>query len=164
MKTLEELFTDMLMDVYYAENAILKALPKMAKTSKSPELSRLFTDHLEETKGQVARLEQVFELIDTKAKGKKCHAIEGLITEAEDVMADATDAAVRHAGMLADAQAVEHYEMARYGALIAWAKQLKLPEAARLLDQTLAEEKAADQKLSKLASSLNEAASKTEKT
>ena len=164
MKTLEELFTDLLQDVYYAENAILKALPKMAKTSKSPELSRLFTDHLEETKGQVARLEQVFEMIDMKPKGKKCHAIEGLIKEAEDVMEDATDAAVRHAGMLADAQAVEHYEMARYGALIAWAKQLKLPGAGKLLEQTLVEEKAADQKLSKLASSLNEAAGKMDRS
>lgn len=163
MKTLAELFTDMLQDVYYAENAILKALPKMAKTSKSPELSQLFTDHLEETKGQVARLEQVFEMMDKKAKGKKCHAIEGLIAEAEAVMEDATDASVRHAGMLADAQAVEHYEMARYGALIAWAKLLKLPEAARLLEQTLTEEKAADQKLSKLSSSLNATAAKTEK-
>lgn len=161
METLKELFTDMLQDVYYAETAILKALPKMAKTSKSPELSRLFTDHLEETKGQVSRLEEIFEMMDMKAKGKKCHAIEGLIKEAEDVMEDVTDAAVRHAGMLADAQAVEHYEMARYGTLVAWAKQLKLSDAAKLLDQTLGEEKTADQKLSKLAASINEAAGKT---
>ena len=161
METLKELFTDMLQDVYYAETAILKALPKMAKTSKSPELSRLFTDHLEETKGQVSRLEEIFEMMDMKAKGKKCHAIEGLIKEAEDVMEDITDAAVRHAGMLADAQAVEHYEMARYGTLVAWAKQLKLSDAAKLLDQTLGEEKTADQKLSKLAASINEAAGKT---
>jgi ferritin-like metal-binding protein YciE len=146
MHSLNDLFEDMLQDVYYAEKKILKALPKMAKKSKSKELSGLFTAHLAETEGQVDRLEQVFKILGSKPKAKTCHAIEGLVEEADDVMKEAEDADVCNAGMLADAQAVEHYEMARYGALIAWAKQLKMPDAAKLLEQTLAQEKAADQK------------------
>ena len=160
MRTLNELFIDLLQDVYYAEKAIVKALPAMIKTATSPDLADLLGAHLDETKDQVDRLQQVFEIAGVKAKAKKCHAIEGIIQEATDAMAEAEDDAVRNAAIVADAQAVEHYEMARYGSLVAWAKQLRLPEAAKLLQTTLDEEKAANQKLSNMAARLNERADK----
>jgi ferritin-like metal-binding protein YciE len=151
MKTLNDLFEDTLRDVYYAEKHIAKALPKMAKKASSPDLAAAFTAHLEETEGQIERLEQIFELIGKAARGKKCPAIEGILEEGTEIMEEAEDDTVRDAGMVAAAQAVEHYEMARYGTLKAWAEMLGMTKAASLLNATLDEEKATDRKLSKLA-------------
>jgi len=156
MKTLNDLFEDLLRDVYYAEKTILTALPKMAKKAGNKDLSNAFLSHLEETKGQVDRLEQIFEMIGATPKAKKCFAIEGLVKETEDAMSEAENKALLDTALVADAQAVEHYEMARYGSLIAWAKQLKLDEAVTLLQQTLEQEKAADQTLSKLSKEINQ--------
>ncbi len=151
MDNLKELFEETLKDVYFAEKQIIKALPKMAKKTKSPELKAAFEEHVEQTKGQVERLDQVFKLLGKKASGKECPALLGLVEEAEEIMADANDPDVLNAGLIASAQAVEHYEIARYGTLRAWAQQLNMPEAVKLLDATLAEEKATDEKLTKLA-------------
>ena len=151
MQTLHDVFHDLLKDVYFAENALLKALPKMEKAATSKDLKKAFSDHLEETKGQIQRLVKVFAEIDQKPEGKECHAIMGLIEESEDLIGEKPAPAVLDAGLVADAQAVEHYEMARYGTLRAWADCLGLAEAAHLLEQTLAQEKAADAKLSVLA-------------
>lgn len=151
MKTLNDLFEDTLKDIYYAEKVILKELPKMAKKASSPELKEAFESHLEETKGQVERLEQVFKLIGKKAEGKKCPAIEGIAEEAKEIMEEAENDSVRDAGLLAAAQAVEHYEMARYGTLCAWAEELGYDDACELLEETLDQEKAADEKLSEIA-------------
>lgn len=151
MDTLHELFEDTLKDVYYAENAIAKALPKMAKAASNKALQAAFTAHLEETRGQIKRLEDVFEILGVKSAGKECPAILGLIEEGEDLIAEKAEAAVLDAGLLGAAQAVEHYEMARYGTLRAWADQLGLGDAAKLLEETLSEEKATDAKLSVLA-------------
>lgn len=151
MKKLEDLFEDTLKDIYYAEKTILKALPKMAKKATSPELKEAFESHLEETEGQIERLEQVFELIGKAARGKKCPAIEGITEEAKEIMEEAETPEVLDAGLAAAAQAVEHYEMARYGTLIAWARELGMDEAADLLEETLEQEKAADEKLTELA-------------
>jgi ferritin-like metal-binding protein YciE len=159
MENLQDLFEDMLQDVYYAEQKILKELPKMAKKASSPELKKAFESHLEETEGQVERLKQIFAIIDKPAKAKKCEAIEGIAAEAKEVMEEAKDSEVMDAGLLASAQAVEHYEMARYGTLCAWAKRLGLDEVADLLEETLKQEKGADSKLTKLAESgINESA------
>lgn len=159
IQNLDDLFEGMLQDVYYAEKKILKELPKMAKKATSPELKKAFESHLKETEGQVERLEQVFEIIGKPAKAKKCDAIEGIAEEAKEIMEDAEPGEVMDAGLAASAQAVEHYEMARYGTLIAWAEELEQPKAVKLLQQTLEQEKAADAKISKLAEgSLNEAA------
>ena len=156
MKSLEDLFINLLKDMYYAEKQILKALPKMAKQADSSELRRAFEHHFKETEGQVERLEQVFALCDTKATGKTCPAIKGILEEGAEDMKEAADADVLDAGMIADAQAVEHYEIARYGTLIAWANQLGMREAATLLNQTLEQEYNADRALTELAeSSLN---------
>jgi ferritin-like metal-binding protein YciE len=119
METFSELFEGTLKEIYYAEKAILKALPKMAKKARSRKLQAAFTKHLKETEGQVERLDQVFELLGKRAAGKKCPAIEGIIEEAEEVMKEAKDDAIRDAAMLAAAQAVEHYEISRYGTLVA---------------------------------------------
>ena len=151
MKTLYDLFEATLKDVYYAEASIVKALPKMIKAVKSEDLKAAFEAHLEETKGQVGRLDEVFKLISVKPAGKKCPVIEGLVKECEDVIAEAEDNDVRDAGVLACAQAVEHYEISRYGTLRAWADCLELKDAARLLQETLDQEKHADVKLSELA-------------
>jgi len=156
MKSLEDLFINLLKDMYYAEKQILKALLKMAKQADSSELRRAFEHHFKETEGQVERLEQVFALCDTKATGKTCPAIKGILEEGAEDMKEAADADVLGAGMIADAQAVEHYEIARYGTLIAWANQLGMREAATLLNQTLEQEYNADRTLTELAeSSLN---------
>jgi len=151
MKTLEELFLHHLKDIYFAEKQILKALPKMSKKCDSVKLQKAFDDHLKETEGQVERLEQVFEIFGEKAKGETCPAIEGIIKEGEEGIKDSKDPDVRDAAMIADAQAVEHYEITRYGTLIAWARQLGKPEAAKLLQETLDQEYEADRLLSKLA-------------
>jgi ferritin-like metal-binding protein YciE len=155
METLNELFEDTLKDVYFAENEILKALPKMATKATSEDLQKAFTEHAEETKGQVKRLEQIFKLLGKKAEGKECHALKGLVKEAEELMEEAKSGPVLDAGLIACAQAVEHYEMARYGALSAWAEQLDMEDASELLEETLDEEKAADEKLTDLADGIN---------
>lgn len=151
MKTLHDLFESTLKDVYYAEAAIVKALPKMIKAVKSKDLKTAFEHHLEETKGQVERLNEVFGMIEVKPAGENCPVIDGLVKECEDVIAESEDDDVRDAGVLACAQAVEHYEISRYGTLRTWATRLELDDAADLLQETLDEEKDADEKLSELA-------------
>jgi len=153
METLHDLFEETLRDIYYAEKAILKALPKMAKKAASEDLSAAFEEHRQQTLGQVERLEQIFKMIGKAARGKKCEAIEGLTKEADEIIKEAEDDTVRDAGMLAAAQAVEHYEISRYGTLKAWAEKLGMSEAAELLDDTLQEEKETDEKLTELAES-----------
>jgi ferritin-like metal-binding protein YciE len=150
-KSLQDLFVNLLKDMYYAEKQILKALPKMAKKADSDELRQAFEHHLKETEGQVQRLEQIFALCDLKPSGKTCLAIKGILEEGEEDMKDAKAPDVLDAGMIADAQAVEHYEIARYGTMIAWATQLGMEEAARLLQQTIDQEYNADMLLTDLA-------------
>jgi ferritin-like metal-binding protein YciE len=151
METLEKLFEDTLRDIYYAEKAILKNLPKMARKANSGDLKVAFEEHIDQTEGHVTRLEQIFEMIDRAPRGKRCPAIDGLAEEAGEIMQEAKDETVRDAGMLAAAQAVEHYEISRYGTLAAWADKLGMEEAAELLRTTLREEKDTDAKLSQLA-------------
>ncbi len=150
-KSLEDLFVNLLKDMYYAEKQILKALPKMAKKADSSELRQALEHHLKETEGQVQRLEEVFGLCDLKPVGKTCPAIKGILEEGEEGMKDAKDPDVLDAGMIADAQAVEHYEIARYGTMIAWANQLGMSDAATLLQQNLDQEYGADRTLTDLA-------------
>jgi ferritin-like metal-binding protein YciE len=150
-KDLEDLFHETLKDMYFAEKKILSALPKMAKAAHSDELKAAFEKHADETEVQVERLEQVFELIEKAARGKSCPAVLGLIEEGQEIMADFKQSDALDAGILAGAQAVEHYEISRYGTMIAWAKQMGLKEVADLLKQNLAEEEATDKALSKLA-------------
>ena len=158
--TLDDLFLLTLKDIYYAERQLLKALPKMAKAAQSPDLKAAFTAHRAETETQVERLQQVFAILGKRAAGQTCEAIQGLIEECEELLEEATQpSAVRDAGLIACGQAVEHYEMARYGTLVAWAEALGMADAAALLTETLTEEKAADSKLGGLASgSINEEA------
>ena len=148
--TMNDLFLHTLKDVYFAENAILKALPKMAKKAEAPQLKSAFETHLEETKGQVERLKQIFELLGEKASGEECPAIEGIIEESEELMSEIKDPYVLDAALIAAAQAVEHYEITRYGTLTAWAEELGLDEVVPILEETLEEEKATDVKLSAL--------------
>ena len=150
-KTLEDLFLDTLKDIYYAERQIGKTLPKMAKAANSAELKAGFEKHLAETEGQVERLEQIFELLDKPARGKTCDAILGIIEEGKSIMEDFKGTAALDAGLVSAAQAVEHYEIARYGTLRTWAQQLGLKDAVTLLDATLQEEVATDRTLSELA-------------
>jgi len=150
-KDLNELFLDTLKDIYYAEKQILKALPKMAKAATSEKLQAAFTKHHDETEGQIERLEQIFELLGKPARGKKCDAIEGILDEGKEIMDEYAKTSALDAGLLAAAQAVEHYEMARYGTLKAWASKMDMPQAVKLLDQTLTEEKKTDETLSKIA-------------
>ncbi len=157
-KTLSDLFEENLKDIYYAERKILIALPKMAKAANSVELKEAFERHISETEGQLDRLRQVFQMLEEPAKGKTCPAILGLVEEADEVMEDFENSPALDAGLLSGAQAVEHYEMARYGTLVAWAEQLGMPDAAALLSQTLEEEKKTDAALTQLASKVNEAA------
>lgn len=151
MGTLHDAFVDELRDTYDAEKQLTKALPKMAKAANSPDLREAIESHLEETRQQVERLEQVFESLDEKAKGKHCDGIAGIIEEGKSVMEEDFDEQTMDAALIAGAQRAEHYEMAAYGTLVAWAKAMGHREAARLLEQTLKEEKAADQKLNSLA-------------
>ena len=153
METFSELFEETLKDIYYAEKAILKALPKMAKKASSSKLEGAFTKHQRETERQVERLEQVFQMLGKRAAGKDCPAIDGIIEEGEEVMKEAKDDTIRDAAMLAAAQAVEHYEISRYGTLIAWAQKLDMDDAAALLQETLDEEKSTDATLTELAES-----------
>lgn len=153
INNLEELFEHTLEDIYYAEKQLLKALPKMAKASDSGDLQKAFTGHLKETEGHVQRLEQIFEMLDRKPKATPCPAIKGILEEGEELMSDVADADTRDAAMIGAAQAVEHYEITRYGTLASWAKLLGKPDVATVLEKTLKEEHAADQKLTKLAES-----------
>src|SRR6476661_6089403 len=153
-KQLDELFHDTLKDIYYTEKKILAALPKMAKAAQNDDLSAAFEKHHGETEEQVARLEQVFELIDEKPQGKKCAAIEGIIEEGQEIMKEYKGSPALDAGLLAAAQAVEHYEISRYGTLRTWAEELGLGDAASLLQETLDEEEATDQALTKIAMSV----------
>src|SRR6201991_4778256 len=146
-KHLNDLFLDTLKDIYYAEKQIYKSLPKMAKAAASEDLRAAFEKHHEETEGQIERLEQIFELIGKPARGKTCDAIEGILDEGKEIMEEYKGCEALDAGMLAAAQAVEHYEIARYGTLKQWAQQLGMKDAARLLDQTLQEEKKTDESL-----------------
>ena len=153
--SIEDLFVNELRDIYSAEKQLTRALPRMAKAAKHPELREAFESHLEETRGQVDRLDQVFEQLDLPKRAKKCEAMEGLIEEAREHMEELDDKALLDVGMIISAQKVEHYEIAGYGSLVALAKQLGHGEAAGLLEQTLGEEKAADQKLNEIAMSVN---------
>ncbi|HET9817208.1 MAG TPA: DUF892 family protein [Xanthobacteraceae bacterium] len=152
-KTLDDLFHETLKDIYYAEKKILTALPKMAKAAQSEELQAAFEKHEGETEGQVGRLEKVFALIEQPAKGKTCDAINGIVEEGKEIMKEFRGSAALDAGLLAAAQAVEHYEISRYGTLKTWAKELGLDEAVSLLEETLEEEKKTDEALTELAES-----------
>lgn len=151
IKTLDDLFVHQLQDVYYAEKQITKALPDMIKKATAPELKAGFEKHLKETENQVKRIEQVFEMHGTKAKTVQCPAIDGIIKEANETAGEVDDKKVLDAALIAAAQAVEHYEIARYGTLITWAKELGRSDCASVLAQTLKEEEATDKKLTELA-------------
>ena len=153
IKTLDDLFVHTLQDIYYAENQIIKNLPTMIEKASSPELKRAFESHLRETENQVGRLEQVFQMHGQPVKGVTCAAMDGILSEAKEIIGDCGDAEVCDAAMLSAAQAVEHYEMTRYGSLIAYARQLGRDDCASVLQQTLEEEKAADKKLTDIANS-----------
>jgi ferritin-like metal-binding protein YciE len=150
-KTLNDLFYDTLKDIYFAERQILKTLPKLAKAAKSEELKSAFLTHRDETEEHVERLQQVFEIIGKRAQAKTCEAIKGILEEGAEIMEDYADSQALDAGLLAGGQAVEHYEMSRYGTLKTWATQLGMKDVAALLDRTLQEEKTTDALLSKLA-------------
>ena len=150
-KDLKALFLHQLKDTYFAENAILKALPQMAEAAESEELRGAFAVHLKETQGQVRRLEQIFEIVGAKPEGIPCKAIQGIIEEGQEILQEFEDGEALDVGLIAAAQAVEHYEIARYGTLLAWAKQLGLSEAEGLIEETLVEEENTDQVLSELA-------------
>lgn len=153
IKTLDDLFVHTLQDIYYAENQIVKNLPAMIEKASAAELKQAFQSHLEETKHQIVRLEQVFKNNDLPVKAVTCAAMDGIIAEAKEIISDCDDEHVRDAAMLSSAQAIEHYEMTRYGTLIAFAHQLGKTKCAGLLQETLDEEKAADKKLSGIAGS-----------
>ena len=151
IKTMDDLFVHTLKDIYYAENQIVKALRDMIEKATDPQLKQGFKDHLAETKNHVTRVEQVFKMHGVEVEGVDCPAIDGIIEEANDVAGEVEDKKVLDAALIAAAQAVEHYEMTRYGTLIAWAKQLGRSDCASVLQQNLDEEKAADKKLTSLA-------------
>jgi ferritin-like metal-binding protein YciE len=151
IKNMHDLFLHNLADIYYAEQQIVKALPTMVKKATDRQLKQGFENHLRESETHVKRLEQIFQKLDVKAKGVDCPAIDGILTEANEVAGEVEDKSVLDAALIASAQAVEHYEMTRYGTLIAWAKQLGRQDLIGLLKQTLNEEKATDQKLTAMA-------------
>jgi ferritin-like metal-binding protein YciE len=151
VKTMDDLFVATLKDIYYAEKQILKALPGMVKKAKGPKLKEALESHRHETEGQVERLDKVFAMLDVPARGKKCEAIEGIIGEAKEHMDEIEDGPVLDAGMIGSAQAVEHYEICRYGTLIEWARDLGHDNAIELLQQNLDEEKNADRLLTQIA-------------
>jgi ferritin-like metal-binding protein YciE len=151
IQSLDDLFEHGLKDIYYAENQILKALPKLIEASTNPQLKKGLKEHLKETEGQVSRLEQIFEMREEKPKGTKCYGINGLLTEGDELTGDIGDNAVLDAAIIASAQAVEHYEITRYGALIAWAREMGRNDFADILEENLDEEKGADAKLNKIA-------------
>ena len=147
---MNDLFVHQLQDIYYAENQLIKALPKMAEKATDPELKKGFTTHLEETRGHVQRIEQVFKMHGAEVKAVTCPAIDGIIKEAEETAGEVADKSVLDAALINAAQAAEHYEIVRYGSLVAWAKQLGRNDCAAVLQSTLDEEKATDAKLNKL--------------
>ncbi|MBN9255074.1 MULTISPECIES: ferritin-like domain-containing protein [unclassified Mesorhizobium] len=149
-KDLETLFVDQLKDIYYAEKKILKTLPKLAKAAQSQELSAAFEKHRMETEGQLERLEKIFDQIDKPARGKTCPAIDGILEEGSEILEEYKGMPALDAGLVGAAQAVEHYEIARYGTLIAWAEQLGMKDALPLLRETLEEESATDEALTAL--------------
>ncbi len=151
VKSLEDLFYDTLRDIYYAEKKLVTALPKMANLAQSGELRQAMQKHLEETREHVQRLEQVFETLGKRATAKKCEAMDGIIAEAEEVASEIKAEEVVDAALISSAQTVEHYEIARYGTLCAWARELGMEDVEQLLQQTLEEEKATDEKLLMLA-------------
>jgi ferritin-like metal-binding protein YciE len=151
IKTMDDLFVHTLRDIYYAENQILKALPEMIEKASDPQLKQAFQMHLGETKNQLTRLEQVFKMHGVEAKGIDCPAIDGIIEEANEIAGEVEDKEVLDAALVAAAQAVEHYEITRYGTLMAWAKQLGRNDCATVLQKNLDEEKAADKKLTQIA-------------
>lgn len=151
IKSLDDLFLHTLKDIYYAENQIVKSLPKMVEKATDPTLKSAFQGHLAETKNQVTRLERVFQMLNEEAKGTTCAAMDGILDEAKEVMGDIDDKIVLDAGMLSAAQAVEHYEITRYGTLVAFARRLGRQDCAKLLEETLAEEKDTDRKLTQIA-------------
>lgn len=151
LNSLEDLYMEKLQDVYDAEQQIVKALPKMAKAATAPELKQSFEMHMQQSQDQAARIEQIFEQIGSKAKGKPCKAMQGIIAEGEELMSKGGDPSVMDAGLIAAAQKVEHYEIAGYGTLRTWANLLGHQEAASLLQQTLNEEEQTDKKLTQLA-------------
>jgi len=153
IKTMDNLFLHTLQDIYYAETKLVKALPEMIDIATDAELKQGLQSHLSETHGHVQRLQQVFQMIGQKPKAVNCPAIDGIIEEAEEVTGEVEDKSVLDAAIIAAGQAVEHYEITRYGSLIAWARQLGRADVARLLEQTLTEEKAADKKLTAIAES-----------
>ena len=156
MKDLSGLFKHFVRDIYYAEKQVLRTLPKMARKAESPELKEAFEHHREETEQQIENLEKVFEHLGMKPRGVTCEAINGILEEGKEIMEEAETGDARDAGMIAAAQAVEHYEITRYGTMITWANTLGMPEAAKLLKENLDQEYAADRKLSDLAeTSLN---------
>lgn len=159
--SLKELYIDELKDMYDAENQIVKALPKLVKATSSPELQRAFEEHLEQTKGHVRRLEEIFESMGEKAKPKKCDGVRGILEEGEKLTSEDGTPAALDAGIIAGAQRVEHYEMAVYGSLKSWAGQLADHRATELLGKTLEEEKQADAKLTELARNINVRAAET---
>jgi ferritin-like metal-binding protein YciE len=150
-KTLDDLFLDTLKDIYYAEKKLLTTLPKMAKAAQDQKLAEGFLMHAEETEVHVERLEDIFEMLGKPARGKTCEAIIGIVEEGKSIMEEFKGTIALDAGLVAAGQAAEHYEIARYGALRTWAAQLGMNDAVKLLDQTLAEEKATDKKLTDLA-------------
>jgi ferritin-like metal-binding protein YciE len=151
MKTMNDLCVGFLQDIYYAERQILKALPKMVKAAENPQLKEALTHHREQTEHHVERLQKVFEEFGKPARAKTCEAIQGILEEGDECVRDFEMGAVRDAGIIANAQAVEHYEMARYLSLISWANTLGKPESAKLLQETLAEEQKADSLLKQIA-------------
>ena len=150
-KMLEDLFLDTLKDIYFAEKQIVKALPRMAKAAQSPQLRAGFEKHLSETEGHIERLEQIFEIIGAAARGKTCEAILGILDEGKEIMTDFKGTIALDAGLVSAAQAVEHYEIARYGTLRTWARELGIKEAVSILSKTLDEESKTDALLTKLA-------------
>jgi ferritin-like metal-binding protein YciE len=153
MATLEDLYTDLLKDLYSAEKQLVKALPKMAKNAQSPDLQRAFHEHLRQTEGQVDRIERIFSDMGGSPRGKKCVGMEGLVEEGNELLQEDVDPNVLDAGLIAAAQKVEHYEIASYGTARAWAERLGYDKAARLLQETLEEESMANEKLTKIAES-----------
>ena len=151
LRSMEDLFLHTLKDIYYAERQILRTLPRMVKKAGSPELKQALEKHRDETERQIERLQKVFESVDAAARGIKCEAIEGIIAEAEHLAEEIEDKEVLDAGLIGSAQAVEHYEITRYGTLVAWAQQLGMKEAVKLLSEPLEEEKRTDRLLTEMA-------------
>jgi ferritin-like metal-binding protein YciE len=148
---MQDLFVHSLKDIYYTEKKLVSELPRMAKKAFDPDLKRAFEDHAAQTENHLSRLEEVFQLIELQPRGEKCEALEGMLEETKELLRDVKDAQVLDAGLIADAQAIEHYEIARYGTLIAWARQLGLTDAEPIFNETLEEEKETDKLLTEIA-------------